>query len=1105
MKTCPSCGHENSNNARFCSQCAFALDAPASAQEERKVVTVLFADLVGFTARAEKLDPEDVRALLASYHERVRGELERHGGTVEKLIGDAVMAVFGAPVAHEDDPERAVRAALAIREAFADHNRSDPSGELHVRLGINTGEALVAIAGDPATGETTSAGDVVNTAARLEAAAPVDGILVGEATFRATERAIAYRERAPVEAKGKSEPVPAWEALEPHARFGVDVRQISGSPLVGRAWELPMLVGALARVREERAPQLVTLVGVPGIGKSRLVWELFQHADADPDLITWRQGRSLPYGDGVTFWALAEMVRAQAGILGTDSSDEAQAKLHEAVGIVADEDRDWIEGRLGPLVGLVGDDEARDRGEETFAAWRRWLEALAEQRPLVLVFEDLHWADEQLLDFVDHLVDWVSGVPMLVVGTARPAFLLRRPGWGGGKPNATTLTLSPLSDDETAHLLHFLLERSVLRAELQSELLERAGGNPLYAEEFVRMAHQRAGLEELPLPESVHGLIAARIDALPPAEKELLQDAAVVGKLFWVGALAAMRGEQRRQDETYLHALERKEFVRRERRSSVAGEDAYAFSHALVRDVGYGQIPRGRRAEKHRLAAEWIESLGRSEDHAEMLTHHYVSAFQLARAAGKDTALLAVRARHALRLAGDRATGLNAFAAAVRFYRDALELWPADDPERPLLLFSYGRVLDVATGRGEEELAEAIDGLLAAGDRETAAEGEVILAERAWYRAEREICDQHLQRAALLVASVASSPSKARVLAALARSYVLGGRSEDALSVGQEALELAESLGLEDVRAQALSYIGGARVSLGDVGGLEDSRLAVEVASATNSHEQARWLNNYASVHLDLGFAREAFALWDEALELAERNGAFATANFIAGHQSLNRLEAGRWDEALDFVESFLAATAEAPHYHEGGNHMARGVIRLARDDPGGAREDAERGLAVARRAGDPQAVGPMLVYHATVLAELGELEAASADADEIVDMLRQNLFPYPPVAQLVVLFELTDRVEELVTLRESLHPGRWRDALDRHLAGDPGGAADICEEIGFRTGAARWRLLAGRLFTAQGRHAEADVQLEQALVFFRSVSAPRFVREAESLLSATA
>jgi class 3 adenylate cyclase len=355
----------------------------ATPREERKVVTVLFADLVGFTSRSERLDPEDVRALLSPYYARLRAELEHFGGTVEKFIGDAVMALFGAPVAHEDDPERAVRAALAIRDWVLEQQ-----ADLQLRIAVNTGEALVALGARPDQGEGMASGDVVNTTSRLQTAAPVNGILVGETTHRATAHVITYRDVRPVSAKGKVEPVRAWEALEARSRFGVDLGPSIRVPLVGRTHESQVLSDALDRTRRERSSQLVTLVGVPGIGKSRLVAELFEAIDRDPTrVVLWRQGRSLPYGDGVTFWALSEMVKAQAGILETDGHDEAESKLCAAVDALFSDpdDAQWVGGHLRPLAGLSTAAEASgDRRDEAFTAWRRFFEALSEQNPLVL-------------------------------------------------------------------------------------------------------------------------------------------------------------------------------------------------------------------------------------------------------------------------------------------------------------------------------------------------------------------------------------------------------------------------------------------------------------------------------------------------------------------------------------------------------------------------------------------------------------------------------------------------------------------------------------------------------------------------------------------------
>ena len=500
---CPSCGSENAAGAKFCSECGARLAPAARPVEERKIVTVVFCDLVGSTARAERSDPEDVRAELSSYHARVRSELERRGGTVEKFIGDAVVAVFGAPVVHEDDAERAVRAALAIREWALDEDAVD------VRLAVNSGEALVSLDARADAGEGLVAGDVINTAARLQAAAPVNGILVGEKTYGATEQRIEYRPLESIEAKGKPEPVPVWEAVAARSLFGVDVDLKPVTRLVGRRRELDQLLDALARARAEHEPQLVTIVGVPGMGKSRLVQELSVLLEAEPELTRWRQGRSLPYGEGVTYWAFGEMVKAEAGILESDPARVAESKLQEAIArVCGDQDVEWLRSMLRPLVGIADDASGGDRRGEAFAAWRRFVEGLAEDGPTVLVFEDLHWADDGLLDFVDSLVDWATAVPLLVVATARPELLGRRPHWGGGKPNSATLSLAPLSESETAELVHAVLDRSVLPAEVQAGVLARAGGNPLYAEEFARMVVEQgepSDSAELQLPDSLQG------------------------------------------------------------------------------------------------------------------------------------------------------------------------------------------------------------------------------------------------------------------------------------------------------------------------------------------------------------------------------------------------------------------------------------------------------------------------------------------------------------------------------------------------------------------------------------------------------------------------
>jgi class 3 adenylate cyclase/tetratricopeptide (TPR) repeat protein len=1116
LPICSACGQENPERARFCNSCGAPLGAEhEAAREERKVVTVFFADLVGFTGRAEQLDPEDVRGMLSPYYARLRAEIERFGGTVEKFIGDAVMAVFGAPTAHEDDPERAVRAALAVRDAVEEMNEADPALDLHVRIAVNTGEAVVALGARAVEGEGMVAGDVVNTAARLQTAAPVDGILVGEATYRATERAIEYGESNPVQAKGKVGPIPVWEAIAARARYGVDVRQAGGAPLVGRRAELDLLADALARAERERTPQLLTLVGVPGIGKSRLVWELAQAVDSDPSkFVFWRQGRSLPYGEGVAFWAVAEMVKAQAAILETDSAEVAATKLAQTVADFIPDltSAQWVESQLRPLVGLTAEAEGAER-DEAFSAWRRFFEALADRHPLVLVFEDLHWADEHLLDFVDYLLEWATDSPLLVIGTARPELLERRPGWGGGKPNAATLSLSPLSEDEIAQLLGSLLERAVVPAELQTALLVRAGGNPLYAEEFARMVSERgvAPTEESPLPETVQGIVAARLDALSADDKTLLQDAAVIGKVFWSGALAAMNGLQRWTVEESLHRLERREFVRRERRSSVATETEYAFRHVLIRDVAYGQIPRAQRAEKHQRAAAWIEALSADrEDRAEMLAHHYLKALEFARATGQGIESLSERAFVALRDAGDRADALGASGVAADFYREALELIPEDHPERGHLLARYGESLFWADWRTDSAgiLEEASQRLLGDGNLEEAAGAEVMLGIFYWYRVERERASPHFERAAALIEDAPSSRGKTEVLSDLARFAMLDDKDARALDLGREALSMADELGIDHIRARVLNTIGVSRVKLGERGGLADIERSLE-SEQTSSPDRQRAFINLGTMLADLGELRRSFELHQEGLREAERAGAPGPVRWLRAEVLFGEHLTGRWAEALAHAEEFIAeAETRERHYMDAAAYWVRAQIRLARGDETAALADAERAIALARDAQDPQVVYPSLALHSHMLLQTGRRSEAQALIDELVPLLRSSRSGFgggwviPFTASLVEL----GRADELGPLLETatmMTP--WLEAARAYAAGSFEEAAEILGGMGAAPDEALARVHAADALVQDGRRAEADEQLQRALAFYRSVGATAYTRQAETLFAASA
>ncbi len=1107
-RPCPSCATVVSPELAFCTSCGASLEEEERvAAEERKVITAVFVDLVGFTRRSERLDPEDVRAFLAPYHARAKAELERFGGTVEKFIGDAVVAVFGAPTAHEDDAERAVRAALAVRDAISELNADDPSLGLSVRIGAATGEALVNLNARPELGEQLAAGDVLNTASRLQSAAPPDGVLVDEATHRLTEDAIEQREAVAVSAKGKSDPVAVWEPVAPKARLGVDIAFRGGAPLVGRGDELNALLDAVGRSQRDRSSQLVTLVGLPGIGKSRLVWELFSALDADPEqYVTWRQGRSLPYGDGVAFWALGEMTKAQAGILESDDAEAAEAKLHETVEYVVDdvEEARWVETHLRPLAGLGGGAEpGGDHAAEALAAWRRFFEALAEQRPLILVFEDLHWADEGLLDFVDQMAEWATDVPLLILCTARPELLDRRPGWGGGKRNATTISLAPLSQEDTASLVSSLLDGG-LQSERRSELLTRAGGNPLYAEEFVRMLAQAE--EELPLPESVQGIIAARLDTLPPDEKTLVQAAAIVGKVFWPGALGEMLGISRGDVERALHALERKEFVRRERRSSIAGETAYVFRHVLVRDVAYSQIPRKRRADMHRLAAGWIEALAgdRPEDLADMVAHHYLNALDLDRRSGREDPELAARARMALAEAGDRSFALNAFPAAARFYEQALALTPESDAERPRLLLGYGRALFHAEGIGKEFLREAADEFLEAGDAEHAALALVALADFVQFiDGKSQESQATLDLAVSLVAESPASAVKAGVLANRARFHMISDETDQAIPLADEALALATELGLVELQAHTLNTRGVARTLNGDLGGVEDLERAVELAPPL-SFERMRALHNLVSTLVELGDLERGFALMASSREAARRHGHVVAMAWAETQQMDELYSTGAWDELLLRVEQMIETSSTSPVVIIDA-YIFRAQLRLARGDVEGALEDSIRLLEDARAQGDPQVGFPALAARAHVLYEAGEEEEAAAAVDELLRRWRVSPSspPGPWVAEIAHVLEGLGRGAELSEASAEVRlRTRWLEAAESLARGDAVRAADLYEEIGARAYAARTRLRAAEQLISTARRTQAAAQLELALVFFRAAGAERYIRRAEALLA---
>jgi class 3 adenylate cyclase len=623
---CSSCGTENPAGYKFCGQCGAALVSARvkSAFEERRVITVLFADLVGFTSHAERMDPEDLRAVLEPYYRRLRTELESHGGTVEKFIGDAVVAVFGAPVTHGDDPERAVRAALAIRDAVPEMNAQAERLDLQIRMAVNTGEAIVTFTPGAGPNEAMVAGDVVNTASRLQSNAPVNGILVGEETYRATHTAITYEPVDPLTVKGKQEPVRAWLAVGSQQLPGVRARR--ETPFVGRTSELTALETAWARALEERSAQLVTVLGVPGIGKSRLADEFIASVESEARVI---QGRSLPYGAETGYGSFAQHVMQIAEIFDTDSIPVATRKLEEAVSRLVGEGSDEVASHLAILVGLTHD-EVADRRMLFFAA-RRLVEQLAAQKPLVLVFEDIHWAEGGLLDLIETLASLLENVPVLLLTLARPDLVDSSPGWGSGLKSYTALSLEPLSAQAAEDLAQRLLSEGSPND--AARLAETSEGNPLFIEELAASVSEHATSADGKLPTSVQNIIAARLDALPEQERAVVLAASAVGKVFWLGALERLHpggGDI----HGLLDSLEHRGLLRREPVSRISGDAQYAFRHMLIREVAYATLPRARRRDLHMAAADFIEDVAgdRSAEWAPVLAIHYRNAEQTDRA-----------------------------------------------------------------------------------------------------------------------------------------------------------------------------------------------------------------------------------------------------------------------------------------------------------------------------------------------------------------------------------------------------------------------------------------------------------------------------------------
>jgi class 3 adenylate cyclase len=669
---CAACGEENPPGFRFCGACGAACDtaalaaaAPADPAEridgERRWVTIMFADLSGFTALSERTDPEELRAMVDRCMSEMAGVVERFGGSVDKVIGDALMAVFGAPIAHEDDSERAVRAALEIQRRAGE--QAADFGGLCVRVGVNTGEVIFAPVGPHGRRELTVMGDAVNTAARLQAAAPPEAVLVGKETRAASVQAIAYEAVEPILAKGKELPLPAWLARAVTAAPAD--RPVSAAPFIGRDTELELLVRTWARTSSELHPQLLTLVGAPGIGKTRLTMEFSARVESAGGRIF--RGRPLPYGEPVAYWAFGQVVREACGIFATDSADVAAGKLAERAAslLPASEARELA--RNLSILARLAEDTVDDR-RVLFASAQRFLEALAREQPTVVVLEDLHWADESLLELVEGLSARLAGVPLLLLALARPEFLDARPSWAR-LPTNVTVQLQALTDAHAQDLVLRLTSGAPDREALAQRIEQAAAGNPLFIEELAAWLSEGGAADAARLPANIKTIIAARLDQLPAAERQVILDASVIGDFFWQGSLEALGSD--RELVEILHALERRGLIRHSPASRIRGDQELIFKHGLVREVAYATLPKAIRRERHGVVARFLEqAAGDPTAYAVILAHHWREAGENANAA------------EYLLIAADQAWRGWAPHEAVELCNQALELIPENDEQR---------------------------------------------------------------------------------------------------------------------------------------------------------------------------------------------------------------------------------------------------------------------------------------------------------------------------------------------------------------------------------------------------------------------------------------
>ncbi len=1136
---CPSCGTPYQAGDLFCAECGHGLQAtaqtapapvPAATQEapaaERRLVSVLFADLVGFTSLSETRDAEEVREILSRYFDSSRRLISLYGGTVEKFIGDAVMAVWGTPTATEDDAERAVRAALDLVTAVSALGDEVGAPQLRARAGVLTGEAAVTIG---AEGEGMVAGDLVNTASRIQSIAPPGAVYVGEATHRATEQTIAYEDAGSHELEGKIGLYPLWRALRvvSGARGSLKSQGLE-APFVGRGRELRLIKDLFHGSADDGTAHLVSITGIAGIGKSRLAWEFYKYFDGLPQVTYWHRGRCLSYGEGVTYWALADMVRMRCRIAEDEPAGPALGKLQAVLSehVLDEDERRFVEPRVAQLLGI--EDGTRYERDDLFAAWRVFFERLAAVYPVVMVFEDMQWADDSLLDFIDYLLEWSRNSPLLVCTLARPELQERRPTWGSGRRNFTSIYLEPLQPAAMEELLSGLVPG--LPEDARRQILERAEGIPLYAVETVRMLLDRGALAQegsiyrpvapidtLEIPETLHALIAARLDGLAPDERRLLQDAAVLGKTFTKRALATLSGFGEEQLEPLLRSLVRKEILALQADPRSPEHGQYSFVQDLLRHVAYETLSKRERRSRHLAAASHLATVfpDEEEEIVEVLASHYLDAYRAVPEA-EDADQIKARAREMLSRAGERAASLAAAREAQRYFEQAAEL--GDDPLTRAGLVD--RAAQMATLRGRVPEArtffdQAAAAYETAGLPHRAARVSARVADLDFREGHAAEAVARLEQALATLSSDEPDEDVAVVAAQLGRYLVLSGQRDEASAQLEIALELAEALDLTEVFIEALTSKA---VVLINKNRVEEARIVLEgalghalandVAAAT-----IRVLNNLAVTYESSDRYVEAFETSDRMLEMARRVGdrGWEIQALVGPVSALVLL--GRWDEAFERAaeaESMAGAAARGLEVH-------LVEVDCWRGRPADARSRLDRADDI-RTADDPQARTGFAAHEAMVLRAEGKPREA---LEALAPVLSSSELPVTfltiklcLVEALECAYELGDtaKLEEVLAEIEALRPGERPPILTAQaarfrarLADDPTAAesgfrraVDIFREHSLAFWLAVTQLEHGEWLVAQGRDDDAEPLLAEARETFERLEAAPWLERLE-------